>query len=430
MLIGENFMLALNSIRANKSRAFLTMLGIIIGISSVIAIMTVGNSLNQSVASQMQGMGASDITIMLQLRSEEEVDNEYGMMFVEGPKTEFLRDSDYITEEMIQDIKERYPDKIAGVSLTQSVGTGIAQNAKLYANVNVNGVNEDAYTTADLAILAGRDFLPIDYEKGKNVVVVSDKYVENMFDGDNQASIGEAANVLIGDTYYPYTIVGVYEYESDGMMFSTAADKDMLTTMYLPLNAALEQTHETKGYSYFTINTKTDVDIPTFMEEIENYMNTVYYRINDSYEISTMSMESLLSTMTDMLGNIQLAISIIAGISLLVGGIGVMNIMLVSITERTKEIGTRKALGAKNSSIRFQFIMESVVLCIIGGIIGILFGVALGAFGAKLLDFPASASISSILLAFGFSAVIGVFFGFYPANRAAKMNPIDALRYE
>jgi putative ABC transport system permease protein len=430
MLIGENFLLALNSIRANKSRAFLTMLGIIIGISSVIAIMTVGNSLNQSVASQMQGMGASDITIMLQLRSEEEVDNEYGMMFVEGPKTEFLRDSDYITEEMIQDIKERYPDKIAGVSLTQSVGAGIAQNAKLYANVNVNGVNEDAYTTADLSILAGRDFLPIDYEKGKNVVVVSDKYVENMFDGDNQAAIGEAANVLIGDTYYPYTIVGVYEYESDGMMFSTASDKDMLTTMYLPLNAALEQTHETKGYSYFTVNTKTDVDIPTFMVEIENYMNTVYYRINDSYEISTMSMESLLSTMTDMLNNIQLAISIIAGISLLVGGIGVMNIMLVSITERTKEIGTRKALGAKNSSIRFQFIMESVVLCIIGGIIGILLGVALGAFGAKLLDFPASASISSILLAFGFSAVIGVFFGFYPANRAAKMNPIDALRYE
>jgi putative ABC transport system permease protein len=104
--------------------------------------------------------------------------------------------------------------------------------------------------------------------------------------------------------------------------------------------------------------------------------------------------------------------------------------MLVSITERTKEIGTRKALGAKNSSIRFQFIMESVVLCIIGGVIGILLGIALGAFGAKLLDFPASASISSILLAFGFSGVIGVFFGFYPANRAAKMNPIDALRYE
>ena len=430
MLIGENFLLALNSIRANKSRAFLTMLGIIIGIASVIAIMTVGNSLNQSVASEMQGMGASDITIILQQRSEEEIDNNFGMMFVEGPKTESLRDSDYITEDMMQDIKERYPDKIEGVSLEQNLGTGVAQDAKLYSNVSINGVNEDAYLSEKLTIVAGRDLLPIDFKKGKKVVIVSDKYVENMYDGDNKAAIGQTAKVLIGERYYQYTIVGVYKYKTDTMMFSISSNKDMQTKMYLSLNAALEQIHANKGYIFFTIKTVSGVDIPAFMEEIKNYMNTVYYRTNDSYEIATMSMESLLSSMTGMLDNIQLAISIIAGISLLVGGIGVMNIMLVSITERTKEIGTRKALGAKNSSIRFQFIMESVVLCIIGGIIGITLGVALGALGVKLLGFDAKASLSSILIAFGFSAAIGVFFGFYPANRAAKMNPIDALRYE
>ncbi len=430
MLIGENFFLALNSIRANLSRAFLTMLGIIIGIASVIAIMTVGNSLNQSVASQMQGMGASDVTIMLQQKSEEEQENDYGMFFTEGPTTESVRDSDYITEEMISDVKERYADKIAGVSLTNSLGSGQATIGKQYANVSVSGVNEDAYSGEDLTILAGREFLPIDYEEGKLVTIVSDRYIENLYDGDMAAAIGHEAKITIGSSLYTFTIIGVYEYETDGMMISMASDQDTLTSMYLPFLAVKNQLHDNRGYSYFTLQTAADVDIPSFMDEIETYMNAVYYYSNDSYEISTMSMESLLSTMTDMLGNIQLAISIIAGISLLVGGIGVMNIMLVSITERTREIGTRKALGAKNSSIRFQFIMESVVLCSIGGIIGIVLGVALGSFGASLLDFPASASTSSILIAFGFSAAIGVFFGFYPANRAAQMNPIDALRYE
>ena len=126
----------------------------------------------------------------------------------------------------------------------------------------------------------------------------------------------------------------------------------------------------------------------------------------------------------------SLAIAVIAGISLLVGGIGVMNIMLVSITERTREIGTRKALGATNGSIRLQFIVESVIICIIGGVIGILVGLALGAAGANLLGYPASPSVGSIVTAVTFSAAIGVFFGYYPANKAARLDPIEALRYE
>lgn len=430
MLIGENFLLALTSIRANKSRSFLTMLGIIIGIASVIAIMTVGNSLNQSVASEMEGMGASDITLMLQQRSEEEVESDYGILYAEGPSRESLTDADYITDEMIDDLKERYKEQVSGIALTQSMGVGVAENIKLHANVSVNGVNEDAYYGEDLTIIAGRDLLPIDFEQGKKSVVVSDKYVENMFDGDNNAALGQVANVLIGTTYYQYTIVGVYEYEADGMMISMATDEDMQTNMYLSLNAVLDQLHMKHQFTYVTVKTVSGVEIQPLMEDMEAYLNTVYYRTNDSYEISGMSMESLLTTMTDMLGTIQLAISIIAGISLLVGGIGVMNIMMVSITERTKEIGTRKALGAKNSSIRFQFVMESVVLCVIGGIIGIILGIALGSLGASLMDFPARASVGSIGLAFGVSAAIGIFFGFYPANRAAKMNPIDALRYE
>ena len=138
----------------------------------------------------------------------------------------------------------------------------------------------------------------------------------------------------------------------------------------------------------------------------------------------------MMNQMNTMIGAIQLALSVIAGISLVVGGIGVMNIMLVSITERTKEIGTRKALGATNGSIRLQFITESVVICLIGGIIGIIFGIVLGTVAVKLMGYEASVSLSSIVIAVGFSMAIGIFFGYYPANKAAKLNPIDALRYE
>ena len=143
-----------------------------------------------------------------------------------------------------------------------------------------------------------------------------------------------------------------------------------------------------------------------------------------------MTLTSMTSMLTDMLGTITLAISIVAGIALVVGGIGVMNIMLVSITERTREIGTRKALGATNSSIRIQFIVEAMIICLIGGIFGVIFGVSSGMLLSKILGYPASPSISGIIISLIFSMSIGVFFGYYPANKAAKMNPIDSLRYE
>ena len=135
-------------------------------------------------------------------------------------------------------------------------------------------------------------------------------------------------------------------------------------------------------------------------------------------------------SMSDMIGTVSIAVSFIAGISLLVGGIGVMNIMLVSITERTREIGTRKALGAQNSSIRFQFIIESMILCLIGGILGILVGFLLGAIAASILGYSAAVPVAAIIIAVGFSMIIGIFFGYYPANKAARMDPIEALRYE
>ena len=204
----------------------------------------------------------------------------------------------------------------------------------------------------------------------------------------------------------------------------------MTTTVYLPLAAAREQNHSSAGYSQLTLVTASGVDSASLCTELENWFNSKYYRSNDSFEVTAGSMESMVSSMTEMLSTVSIAISVIAGISLLVGGIGVMNIMLVSITERTREIGTRKALGATNGSIRLQFITESIVICLTGGFIGILLGLGLAAAATKLLGYAASPSVSGIIFSVAFSILIGVFFGYYPANKAAKMNPIEALRYE
>ena len=154
------------------------------------------------------------------------------------------------------------------------------------------------------------------------------------------------------------------------------------------------------------------------------------YRNNREFEVTAMSMSSIVGMMEDIMGTITTAIAFIAGIALVVGGIGVMNIMLVSITERTREIGTRKALGAPNSSIRLQFIIESIVICIIGGIFGIILGCIVGMAAAAYVGVSVVPSLQSICISLGFSMAIGIFFGYYPANKAAKLNPIDALRYE
>ena len=212
------------------------------------------------------------------------------------------------------------------------------------------------------------------------------------------------------------------------MMFSLTAEKDISTTLYIPLKAAKELSHS-ENYTNFTIVTAAGVDSDAFAKNVEGFFKP-YYRNNRNFSVAAFSLASVVETMSTMMGSITKAIAIVAGIALLVGGIGVMNIMLVSITERTREIGTRKALGAPNSSIRMQFIVEAVVICIIGGIIGIIIGVTAGVLLANALGTPAVPSIFSIILSISFSMAIGVFFGYYPANKAARMDPIEALRYE
>jgi len=210
---------------------------------------------------------------------------------------------------------------------------------------------------------------------------------------------------------------------------ASASEKDIRTNLYIPITTFKRNNSMDTGYQSITVMAGAGINSAKFTEETKNFFNT-FYANNTRYEIGARSMESLMSTMTDMLSIISVAVAVIAGISLLVGGIGVMNIMLVSVTERTREIGTRKALGARNSAVRTQFIIEAVIICAIGGLIGVLTGIGLGYIGSVLLGSPIFPSLLIIFIAVLFSMLIGVFFGYYPANKAAKLDPIEALRYE
>lgn len=233
------------------------------------------------------------------------------------------------------------------------------------------------------------------------------------------------------NTLQTFYIVGVYKYTEDSYasMFGSASDDDIQTTIYIPIQTAKAIAGAAEGWQSLTAVAAADADVSSFVNTVGNYFAS-YYTYNDSWTVSASSLSSLLDSMTEMLASVSLGISAIAAISLLVGGIGVMNIMMVSVTERTREIGTRKALGAPGSAIRMQFITESVILCLIGGAIGILLGIAAGLGLSAAMQVSGKPSLASILVAFGFSMAIGVFFGYYPANKAARLDPIEALRYE
>lgn len=429
MLILENIKLAFKALLTNKMRALLTMLGIIIGIGSVIAIMTVSSSLTSSISSSFQEMGANNVTVGVKQSSEETEQNDKGMVFGGANKTVSMEEDDMISDEMINQFKSEFSDRIDAVAISESVGSGTVKDASDYAYVSITGINEEYYTSGDVTLLAGRRIKDADIEGNKNVIMVSDLVIENMFDGNMEDALWQKINVEIDGVYYYYYIVGIYQYSEEGTV-SSSTDEDTSTTAYIPITVAKEQLHSEEGYSQITVVTSQSVsDVDAFATQVEKFFGE-YYIDNEDYEISTTTMSSMTESMNEMIDTVAIAIAFIAGISLLVGGIGVMNIMLVSITERTREIGTRKALGAKNSSIRLQFIIEAVILCMVGGVIGVLIGFGLGAVAASVMGYSATAPVAAIIFAVAFSMIIGIFFGYYPANKAAKLNPIDALRYE
>ena len=426
MSLMESIRLAFEGIRTNKMRSFLTMLGIIIGIAAVIGILTVGQGLSGSITGAMSDVGASTVSVSLQQRDTEQMMRQMqaGVMNFGTPEEE-----DLISPEMLEGLRQQYPDKIKAIALSENLGAGRARDGALYANLSLTGVNEEYFTVSEVDMLAGRKINEDDEAGSRMICMVSDKLVNNLFEGDLDAALGGEVTVEAGANTWRFRIVGVYEYEASAFGLSMASDKDVTTGLYLPLSTAKELTGAPEGYSSFNVLSQPEANSAETAQTVQDYLNR-YYRRNEEYSVMAISMESVIEIVDDMMDTLSIAISVIAAISLLVGGIGVMNIMLVSVTERTREIGTRKALGATNRDIQVQFVVESMILCVIGGVIGILLGGVMGYVGSSLLDAPALPGVGHITLAVGFSLAVGVFFGYYPANKAAKMDPIEALRYE
>ena len=417
----DNIRMAFASLWAGKMRALLTMLGIIIGIGSVIAIVTVGDSLSGSLTDSLQSFGVGNITVSLQQKSESDSGGGAVRMFSMARPSE----EDLITDAMLEEYQAAYAGSIYAISLESALGTGTVGGGEDIASVQVTGVNAQYADANELELLCGRFVKDSDGER--QLAVVSDLACETLFGRADASVLGKSFQAAVGEKLLTFYVAGVYEYDDSGYFSMTG--EDPVTEMYIPLAAAQKLGEADKGYQSFTVVAASGADTAAFLDETEAFFSSFYTR-NESWTVTATSMESLVEEMTSMLNTVKLAISAIAAISLLVGGIGVMNIMLVSITERTREIGTRKALGARRSDIRLQFITEAVVICLVGGALGVALGVALGSVGASLLGYAVKPSLSAVLVAVGFSMAIGVFFGYYPANKAAKLDPIDALRYE
>jgi len=423
MGLGESIRLALEGLRANKMRSLLTMLGIIIGIGAVIGILTVGNGLTGSITGSMSGLGASNITVSLRKLD----DGMGGMTSVFGLQTP--DEEDMLTAQMLEDLRTRYGSYIQGISISESAGSGQAKDGRLYANLSVSGVNEEYLSVNNLTLLGGRWIRQKDLDGARAVCVASDKLVNNLFAGNVENALGSDIQVERSGELLDFRIIGVYEYDQSTMGFSMASEQDISTSLFVPLTCAKHITGSGDGYASVTVQADPNVDSSALAGDIQNFLNR-YYASNDNYSVFAMAMSTMVESMSTIMNTLSIAISVIAGISLLVGGIGVMNIMLVSVTERTREIGTRKALGATNNDIRIQFVVESIIVCLIGGIIGIIVGTILGYVGSSLISEPCFPTVGYIALAVGFSMAIGVFFGYYPANKAARLDPIEALRYE
>ena len=388
----ENVRLAISSLKANKLRALLTMLGIIIGIASVITIVTIGDSLAASINSEMSGFGARNINMYIEQKNlftynenGEEIYSEY-----EAPT-----EKDLVTDEMISDYKKTFADDLLAVSISENAGSSTLLKGRIKVDIDIEAVNSD-------------------YFKGQYT------YDE---------VLGKSFETVIGNNTVKLYICGVYKYNKNDGESMYSSDGKVSTKIFIPMSIYKKINNKSNGYEYFTIIPKENVDLNEFLNNTNSYFSEAY-KSNEKFEPAGYSMESMMESTNKMINSIKLAISAVAAISLLVGGIGVMNIMMVSITERTKEIGIRKALGAGKRVILIQFIVEAVIICIIGGIIGVIIGNGLGAIGAKIMGYSVKANIYAILYSVAFCMAIGIFFGYYPASKAAKMNPIDALRYE
>ncbi len=422
MFIKENILLAIAGIRSSKMRSLLTMLGIIIGISSVIGIVSIGSAITSKVSGEVAKLGVNYMYIQVREKSEESNQERYS--------SRELEDSDLLTLDQINSMKEAFKDRISSISIETSTGQGKIKDGYLYANISTVGVNDQYKDVNNIKMVSGRFISDKDIKGMKKTAVVSEKLVNNMFKGKADP-LGKEIKAYIGENIETYVIVGVYEYQPPSFLEgggTASKEKDIRSNLYIPITTAKSE-QKNKNYYGFMVKPNNNIDSEKLVKDMKRYTDKLY-KSNKYWELDVRNLKNQVQSFTSVLSAISAGISVIAAIALLVGGIGVMNIMLVSVTERTREIGTRKALGAKSSHIKMQFITESVIICSIGGAIGIVLGIGMGIIACLVLKSPISISVPTILISFTFSMAIGVFFGYYPAKKAASLDPIEALRYE
>jgi len=400
MKIFELISIAFSSITSNKMRSLLTMLGLIIGISSVVTILAIGDGSANSIEDNLSSLGLNTISISY----ERNVDI--------APNEEF-------SEKDISLIGDNFSDQIISVYPSYS-GNGIIVGDIDDTSLTLNGVDENVGVIEDLTLLSGRNIMSFDLEDRRKVIMIDDTTAINLF-GTVQAA-GEKLLITSGRTTNQFLIVGVYESQEESLGFSTS-------TGYIPYTTADNVLNKNSNFSSITVAINEGEDVEAIGDDIVSLIEQTHRNIGEG-KYRNFSLASQIDMVSDVLGQITLLVSAIAGISLIVGGIGVMNIMLVSVTERTREIGIRKALGAKRADILIQFLIEAVTICIIGGLIGVGFGAGFTSIAENLMGTPMSISLTSVLLATSFSTGIGIIFGVYPANKASKLDPIEALRYE
>ncbi len=395
--IVEIITLALRSIRRNKTRSLLTMLGIIIGVAAVILLVSLGQGLQNYITNQFEKLGSNIIYV---LPGKVGLGGGGGAPSFAGSK---------LTLDNVKDIgRLGGPIEDAGGSIEQS---SVLRYKDKNQFVTVAGVTGNYVKIHDLTAEKGRSITNADVDSERKVIVIGKTVVEKVF--SNSDPLGK--EVTLGEQ--TFTVVGVLK---DMGSIGGAGGNDHCI---IPITAA-QKLYGTDNVQAISVKAKTKEQITQAKKVIEKYL--LRGLTVDDFTVTDSS--SLLTSINQILGVLTTALGGIAAISLVVGGVGIMNIMLVSVTERTREIGLRKAVGAKPNDILLQFLIEAVVLSTLGGIIGII----IGYLGAMAINnfFPASVSFWSVALSFGVSAAVGIIFGVAPAIHASRLNPIDALRYE
>ncbi len=398
MKITESFVLALQNIRTGKMRSFLTMLGIIIGIAAVMVIIGLGNGMENYMTAMFQTIGTNTLNVTITGR---------------GTSRE-------LSVEDMYEIVEDNPAFLADLTPTVTMHGTVKVGTDTLDSTTVTGVGERYFDIKDYDLAAGRSLRYVDMANRTRVCVVGSYIDDVWYDGQ---SVGQS--IRIGSDVF--TIVGVLAAEEDDPDEGGTDD-----AVYLPWSTAARLSGMGTISSYIVTVTSEDVaDMACDVLE-----NALYQKLRSDDAYMVISMSQILDMMTEMINVMITILAIIAGISLVVGGVGIMNIMLVSVSERTREIGIRKALGAKERYILTQFVIEAAVISALGGIIGIAFGYGMSSVATTVItnmlevEMAVTPTLYSIALAFGASAAIGIVFGYLPARKAAVLNPIDALRYD